>query len=562
RLADWISFPLMDPARIDARLDAVGEIKGERDRLYALRGLFKPIPDMERIIGRISANRASPRDICALCSGLEQAPALRDLLKGAGSTLVCDIYDNLDPLDDISGCIRRTIVPDPPVRVSDGNVIRDHVDNELDELRSIKRDSREWIAAMEARQRELTGINTLKIGYNRVFGYYIEVSKVNAAKVPQTYIQKQSLANAERFITPELKEYEARILGAQDVILKIEQRIFNELRGFIVEGFERLHRMIEALSRLDVICCLCIVAMDNAYSRPEVSTDRGLEIKNGRHPVVEKVLGPGLFVSNHLGFDADRDTIHMITGPNMAGKSTYMRQVALICIMAQMGSFVPADKARIGVVDRIFTRIGALDNLSAGQSTFLVEMSETACILNNATAQSLVILDEIGRGTSTHDGMSLAWAVAEYLDKRHVRTFFATHYHELSDLARRHQGIKNFHMSVEDSGTDIVFLRVLKRGATGKSYGIHVAKLAGIPEDVVHNAGSILSRISKKAGSVPKAFSSGPIQTGLFDQRGYDFGYDDIINEIKEIDIENMRPIDALNRLSAIKDRINGDQGH
>lgn len=560
RLADWTSFPLLDVEEIGARLDAVESLVGDRDRVRELRELLRDVPDMERIIGRISGNRATPRDVAALAEGLEQVPAVSELVDDLQAGELVEVYASLDSLPAVSGRIRQILVPDPPVKLGDGNVIATGVDAELDELRELRRDSRQWIARLEAQEKETTGIGSLKIGYNKVFGYYLEVTKTHADKVPEHYIRKQTLTNAERYITPELKEYEVKLLGAQDAIAAIEQRLFGELREFLVGQIPDLQQTISALARLDALASLGWVALNGGYTRPAVALDREIRIVKGRHPVVERVLKPGEFVPNSLNFEGDKDTLHVITGPNMAGKSTFMRQVALITIMAQMGSFVPAHEAHIGVVDRIFTRIGALDNLSAGQSTFLVEMSETADILNNATSRSLVILDEIGRGTSTYDGMSLAWAVAEYLDERQVRTFFATHYHELADLARRHKGIKNFHMAVEDSGHEVIFLRELKRGAVGESYGIHVARLAGIPEEVVQNARVILARIGKKGKNIPRGGDLAPVQENLFAAAtpvSRDGGEDGkLLAEIKALDLEQLKPIDALNYLYELKGRI------
>ncbi|MEN6447778.1 MAG: DNA mismatch repair protein MutS [Syntrophaceae bacterium] len=556
-LADWISFPLMDIIEIDQRLDAVGSLASENSTLQTMRQALGEIPDMERIIGRVSAGSATPRDIVALAGGLAQVPGLKDLLTGSRVAVLGELREALDPLQEVGEKILATVVPEPPHKLSDGNVIAAGVDAELDELRTLRRDSRQWIAALEAQERQATGISSLKIGYNKVFGYYIEITKANAERAPQHYIRKQTLVNAERFITPELKEYEARLLGAQDAIAAIEQRIFDELKRFIVPFIPALQETVRAVSRLDVLACLALVAVENGYVRPRLFNDRRIEIASGRHPVIERVLKSGEFVPNDCTFDPERDTIHIITGPNMAGKSTYMRQVSLICLMAQMGSFVPAGKADIGLVDRIFTRIGALDNLSAGQSTFLVEMSETADILNNATATSLVILDEIGRGTSTFDGMSLAWAVAEYMDSHRIRTFFATHYHELADLSRRHKGIKNYHLAVEESGSEVVFLRAVKRGAIGRSYGIYVARLAGVPEEVVAKAKVILASVSGKAKSLPVMPRDVPVQANLFEDKNAR-----IVDEILTIDPNSLSPLDALNFLHRLREKITRGDYH
>jgi DNA mismatch repair protein MutS len=557
QLADWISFPLMDKDAIDGRLDAVGLLVSGKDILLAIHKALSTISDMERIIGRISAGNASPRDMISLAEGLAQVPRLRELLGGFNAGLLLDLHESLDPLDTVKSRITATIVPDPPNRLIDGNVIAEGVSEELDELRSLRKDSRQWIASLEAQERQSSGISTLKIGYNKVFGYYIEITKAHAQKAPQHYIRRQTLVNAERYITPELKEYESKLLGAQDAIADMEQRIFNELKAFLLPFIPALQKTVQSISTLDVLAGLALGAIENNYARPEIHQDRRIEIRSGRHPVIEKVLKPGEFVPNDCSFDHTRDTIHLITGPNMAGKSTYMRQVSLICLMAQMGSFVPAEKAAIGLVDRIFTRIGALDNLSAGQSTFLVEMSETADILNNATERSLVILDEIGRGTSTFDGMSLAWSVAEYLDKNCIRTFFATHYHELADLSRKHKGIKNYHLAVEESGSEVVFLRILKRGAIGRSYGIYVARLAGIPDEVVEKAKSVLASISSKTKSLPRDQHNIPVQATLFDEKNVE-----IVDEILKLDTDRLTPLDALIFLQKIRNKISQDDYH
>jgi len=551
RLADWLSFPLMDIDEINARLDAVAELKENAGLLSEIRAGLKGVYDLERILGRIVAERAGPRDLVALGQGLEQVPPLQALCRTLRAPMVTSL--RLDPLEAVSGRIRATLVPDPPLRIGDGGFILDGVDAELDEFRSIRKDSRTFMARLEASERQATGISTLRIGYNRVFGYYIEVTKAHAAKVPERYIRKQTLVGAERFITPELKEYEAKLLGAQEAIADIEARLFKALRDDIVQAADAVKATVEDLIVLDVLASLAWLALQNDYARPQVDGGRGIEIKGGRHPVVEKVLKPGQFVPNDCRFEPETDSVHIITGPNMAGKSTYMRQIALMLILAQMGSFVPARQARLGVADRIFTRIGALDNLSAGQSTFMMEMSETADILHNATASSVIVLDEIGRGTSTYDGMSLAWAVAECLDERRARTFFATHYHELADLARRRKGVKNFHMAVDDSDREVVFLREVRRGAIGKSYGIHVAKLAGIPEEVIHSARQVLASVDRKAKGVGSR-AEAPVQGSLF---GDDTSPEHpVIKLISGLDLTRLTPLEALNLLASMKEQI------
>ncbi|MEN6476233.1 MAG: DNA mismatch repair protein MutS [Syntrophaceae bacterium] len=552
RLADWLSFPLMDIEAINARLDAVAELKENAGPLSEIRTGLKGVYDLERILGRIIAERAGPRDLVALGQGLEQVPPLRALCRTLRAQMLKGLH--LDPLEAVSERISATLVPDPPLKISEGGFILDGVDAELDEFRSIRKDSRAFMARLEASERRATGISTLRISYNRVFGYYIEVTKAHAAKVPEHYIRKQTLVGAERFITPELKEYEAKLLGAQEAIAAIEARLFKALRDDIVKAAESIKATVEDLIVLDVLAALAWLALQNDYARPLVDGGRGIEIKGGRHPVVEKVLKPGQFVPNDCRFEPDTDSVHIITGPNMAGKSTYMRQIALVLILAQMGSFVPAAQARIGVADRIFTRIGALDNLSAGQSTFMMEMSETADILHNATASSVIVLDEIGRGTSTYDGMSLAWAVAECLDERRARTFFATHYHELADLARRRKGVKNFHMAVDDSDREVVFLREVRRGAIGKSYGIHVAKLAGIPEEVIHTARQVLASVDRKARTVGTK-TEAPLQTSLFEDDAPTTEHP-VIRTLSELDLTRMTPLEALNLLSELKEKI------
>lgn len=551
RLADWLSFPLMDIGEINARLDAVAELKDGAGTLSEIRAGLKGVYDLERILGRVIAERAGPRDLVALGQGLEQVPPLQALCRTLRAPMLVSL--RLDPLEAVTERIRATLVPDPPLKIGEGGFILDGVDTELDEFRSIRKDSRAYMARLEASERQATGISTLRISYNRVFGYYIEVTKAHAAKVPEHYIRKQTLVGAERFITPELKEYEAKLLGAQEAIAAIEARLFKALREEIVAAADSIKDTVEDLIVLDVLAALAWLALQNGYARPLVDGGRGIEIKGGRHPVVEKVLKPGQFVPNDCRFEPDTDSVHIITGPNMAGKSTYMRQIALVLILAQMGSFVPAGQARLGVADRIFTRIGALDNLSAGQSTFMMEMSETADILHNATASSVIILDEIGRGTSTYDGMSLAWAVAECLDERRARTFFATHYHELADLARRRKGVKNFHMAVDDSDREVVFLREVRRGAIGKSYGIHVAKLAGIPEEVIHTARQVLASIDRKAKGVGTR-TEAPLQASLFGEDALE--EHPVIRTLDELDLTRITPLEALNLLSRLKEQI------
>ena len=500
KLRQWISYPLVSVTAIRERLDAVQELLGSGELRRGASVLLDGVYDLERLNGRISLASASAKDLASLRESLLRLPAVREILVQAGTPLLRKLRDEIDPLEEMAELISRGIVENPPFVLREGGIIAEGYNAELDELRAISREGKGFIARLEAKERGRTGISSLKIRYNRVFGYYIEVTKANLSGIPEDYIRKQTLANAERFITPELKEYEEKVLGAEERIAELEYALFQEIRERVAGEGERISRTADRLATLDVLISLAELAHDKGYCRPEVDDGDRISIVEGRHPVVESLNLGERFVPNDTELDGSDNQLLIITGPNMAGKSTYMRQVALITLMAQIGSFVPAAEARIGIVDRIFTRVGASDNLSRGQSTFMVEMMETAHILRNATPQSLVILDEIGRGTSTFDGVSIAWAVAEYLHDTPActpRTLFATHYHELTDLAVTRPRVKNFTVAVKEWNDQIIFLRKIVSGGASHSYGIQVARLAGLPRDVIDRAREILRNLEK-----------------------------------------------------------------
>jgi DNA mismatch repair protein MutS len=501
-IREWILRPLRGRDAVNARLDAVSAFKDDPLTLAEIRETLAPVRDMERIIARVNMGTANARDMLALANALSAVPGLQTLLDEFDMPFIVNAEKRLDGREHLAEEIERSIVENPPITISDGGIIREGVSSELDELRSAATEGKNWIAALQASEQEKTGIKNLKIKYNKVFGYHIEVSKANLHLVPEEYIRKQTIANGERFITPELKEVENKILGAEDKAKALELRIFQELRDKTMEETERIQRTANAIAEIDVAACLAERAAKLRYNRPRIVEHPVLEIKAGRHPVLDAAMTEERFVPNDVSLDADNDSLMIITGPNMAGKSTYIRQVALLTIMAHMGSFIPADSAEIGVVDRVFTRVGASDDISRGRSTFMVEMIEMAAILNNATPKSLVVLDEIGRGTSTFDGVSIAWAVAERLhdhEQSKARALFATHYHELTELAITRKGVKNYNVAVREYGDKIIFLRQILPGASDKSYGIHVAKLAGLPQPVVDRANEILENLESNA---------------------------------------------------------------
>lgn len=551
----WINYPLIDTERIGERLDAVEELKDGRN-LGEIRGALKDISDIERLIGRISTTSARPRDLGSLRDSSYFILNIKQLLADFRSNLLMRIGEEIDDLCDIREFLETALVDEPPISSREGGIIKDGFNRELDDLRLIKREGKKWIAELESKEKRRTGINSLKVGYNQVFGYYIEVTKSNLRLVPQSYIRKQTLANAERFITPELKEYEEKILGAEDRILELEKELFEGVREKVAKEAERIRQTALLVAEVDVLCSLAHVANKYNYAKPQIDNSGDIELFSCRHPVVERMDLEERFVPNDVRLDRGENQLLIITGPNMAGKSTLIRQVALIVIMAQIGSFIPAEKGRIGIVDRIFTRVGASDNLGRGQSTFMVEMVETAYILRHATPKSLVVLDEVGRGTSTFDGMSIAWAVAEFLHDLGCKTLFATHYHELAQIAISKRRVKNYNVFVKEDGGKVVFLRKLIPGAASHSYGIQVARLAGIPERILKTAREVLLRLEKAQSNLGTLIRGG--QIGLFEKKKEKKG-DEVLEEIKKLDPLSMTPIEALSKLTEIKEKLEND---
>ena len=558
-LRRWLNDPLIDTLEINRRLEAVKELKEN----VMLRGdvvdNLKKVYDIERLAGKMAYGNANARDMITLKNSLARLPEVKSVLQTSESPMLKDIYDNLDELQDIYELIEKSIVDDPPMTVKDGGIIKLGYDEEVDKLKTATTEGKNWIIQLEAEEREKTGIKNLKVGFNKVFGYFIEVTKSNLDQVPERYVRKQTLTNAERYITEELKNLENQILGAEEKVVSLEYDLFTKIREEIAKNIRRLQKTATMVSTLDVLASFAQVAEDMNYCMPQVDNSGIIDIKGGRHPVIEKMLGTGEFVENDTYLDEDENRLSIITGPNMAGKSTYMRQVALITLMAQVGSFVPAEEAKIGVVDKIFTRVGASDDLSMGQSTFMVEMMEVATILKEATQNSLVILDEIGRGTSTYDGLSIAWAVAEYIankEKCGAKTLFATHYHELTELEEKIEGVKNYSIAVKEKGEDIVFLRKIVRGGTDESYGIHVARLAGVPKLVTEEANKILKSLERKnilTGKKEEKKDKKQVE-GQFDM--YNFKLAEIAHEIDKINLNELTPIDALNTLVRIKEKM------
>jgi len=557
-LRRWINDPLLDLEDIKKRHEAVGELK---DNLI-LRGEIieelSKVYDIERLAGKIAYGSVNARELNSLKASLNHIPALKENLANANSKLLKDLHCKLDELKDIADLIDRAIVEEPPISVKEGGIIKKGYNKEIDSYKEATTEGKNWIVALEAKERENTGIKNLKVGYTKVFGYYIEVTKSFLKQVPDRFIRKQTLTNAERYITEELKMMEDKILGAEEKVVNLEYLEFVKIRDRITENIERLQLTANIIATIDVLTSLATVADDNNYVCPEMSKDGVIDIKEGRHPVIEKMIGTGSFVQNDTYLDRNNSRVAIITGPNMAGKSTYMRQVAIITLMAQMGSFVPATEAKIGIVDKIFTRVGAQDDLSSGQSTFMVEMMEVSNILKDATANSLVILDEIGRGTSTYDGLSIAWAVAEYIaDKSKVgcKTLFATHYHELIEMAEKTDGIKNFSVAVKEKGEDIIFLRKIVEGGTDESYGIHVAKLAGVPKQVITRANKILKSLEKDGQKVIVNEKEDKKQVeGQVDF--FNFKLDEIARELDKVNLNELTPIDALNILVRMKEKM------
>ncbi len=555
----WIANPLIDKKEIERRLDGVSDYISSPRLKTDLRKLLKDISDIERLIGRISTTSARPRDLGSLRDSSAHIKDIKERLGGSDTKVLAQLSIDIDELDDLRDLLEKTLVDEPPVSAREGGIIKEGVNAELDELRSIRRDGKKWIAELEGREKEATGITSLKIGYNKVFGYYIEVTKTHLSSVPDHYIRKQTLVNAERYITQELKEYEEKLLGAEDKILDIEKDLFEDIRVKVASESERVRKTASLIAKLDVLSSLAEAAEKYDYTRPIISESKMLDLKDNRHPVIERMELGERFVPNDIKLDSKENQVLIITGPNMAGKSTLIRQVALSVLMAQMGSFVPASHAEVGICDRIFTRVGASDNLAKGQSTFMVEMVETAYILRHATDKSLVILDEIGRGTSTFDGMSIAWAVAEYLHDLGAKTLFATHYHELAELAISKKRIKNYNIYVKESGDKIVFLRKLVPGATSHSYGIQVAKLAGVPDAVIKSARKVLLNLEKSQSQLRDSILGG--QASLFNSSPVEdaAAVHPLLEEIAELDTNSMTPLDALTKLAELKKKLEED---
>jgi DNA mismatch repair protein MutS len=565
-LRRWLERPLLDKAGIDERLDAVEALASDSRLRDGMIESIRKLPDLERLLGRLGVGKAGARDLVGLKYVLNRLPQIREHLAGREEVFLSAAAAELVDFSDLAGKIGTALVDDPPLALKEGGIIRDGYSDELDELRSVSRGGKEWIAEMETRERARTGIGSLKVRYNRVFGYFIEVTKANLENVPEDYQRKQTLVNAERFVTPELKEYESKVLGAEERIAELEYNLFLELREGVQAETGRLLGLSAALARLDAILSLARVAVDNDYRRPTVSDGSEIKIIGGRHPVMEAFLEPGAFVPNDTELNMETHQILIITGPNMAGKSTYLRQIAQIAVLAQIGSFVPAEEAEIGLVDRIFTRVGASDSLIRGQSTFLVEMNETANLLHNATPRSLLILDEIGRGTSTFDGLSIAWSVAEYIHNNpriSAKTVFATHYHELTDLARILPRVKNLNVAVREWGEKIVFLRKIVRGGSDRSYGIHVAQLAGLPAEVIARAKEVLANLEADEltpTSTPRIargkLAPRPETRDQLDLFAPVYRDHPILDEIMELDLDGLKPIEALNLLAALRRRL------
>ena len=566
-LRSWVEQPLLDREEINGRLDAVEELVRNRMIGISLAEELEGVYDMERLLSKVSYRNLNARDCLALCASFKRIPGIRELvasgtIQDAASGELPRILQALDPMEDLTALLEAAIHPDAPIQITEGGIIRDGYNPTLDEYREAQKHGRQWILDMENREREATGIRNLRIQYNKVFGYYIEVTKSFLSQVPPRYIRKQTLTNAERFMTPELKEVEQKIIGAQEQSVRLELQIFGEIRDRIAGEISRIQRTAEAVKRLDAYQSLARVAAENRYVRPEIVTDGTLSITEGRHPVVEQSIPENSFVPNDTLLDTGENRMMIITGPNMAGKSTYMRQVALICLMAQIGSFVPATEAHLPVCDQIFTRVGASDDLASGQSTFMVEMSETAYILRNATKDSLIILDEIGRGTSTFDGLSIAWAVVEYIcdrEKIGAKTLFATHYHELSELEGHLEGIKNYCISVKEHGEDVIFMRKITRGGADKSFGVHVARLAGIPHPVIVRAHEIQARLEvsdinqNTIGQNILGDSNENRKNEQVDM--FEYRKMEIIQELQELDVMALTPIDAMNKLFLLREK-------
>ena len=569
-LRSFVEQPLIERTEIEERYDAIDEFNTNAITREEIREYLNPVYDLERLITRVTYQTANPRDLIAFRNSIHMLPPIKTLMSDFQSPLLKRLYEQLDTLDELYELIERSITEEPPLTLHDGGILKEGYNEEVDRLRKAKTDGKSWLADLEAKEREKTGIKNLKIKYNKVFGYYLEVTNSFKDLVPDYFTRKQTLANAERFITPELKELEDVILGAEDKLIVLEYELFREVRQKVADEVVRIQKTAKAVAQIDVFASLATVAEQNNYCRPKLNEKGLIDIKDGRHPVVERMIQNEMFVANDTYLDNGSNRVSIITGPNMAGKSTYMRQSALIVLMAQIGSFVPAKSAKIGIVDRIFTRVGASDDLASGQSTFMVEMSEVANILRNATSNSLLILDEIGRGTSTFDGLSIAWAVVEHISNPRLlgaKTFFATHYHELTELEGKLNSVNNYCIAVKEKGDDIVFLRKIVKGGADKSYGIQVAKLAGVPDNVIERAKEIVEELSNNditeivqnisaegssKRSKPKLDEVDLEQISLLDT----MDNDTILNELKELDLGQMTPIEAMNKLYELQNKV------
>lgn len=569
-LRSFVEQPLIERTEIEERYDAIDEFNTNAITREEIREYLNPVYDLERLITRVTYQTANPRDLIAFRNSIHMLPPIKTLMSDFQSPLLKRLYEQLDTLDELYELIECSIAEEPPLTLHDGGILKEGYNEEVDRLRKAKTDGKSWLADLEAKEREKTGIKNLKIKYNKVFGYYLEVTNSFKDMVPDYFTRKQTLANAERFITPELKELEDVILGAEDKLIVLEYELFREVRQKVADEVVRIQKTAKAVAQIDVFASLATVAEQNNYCRPKLNEKGLIDIKDGRHPVVERMIQNEMFVANDTYLDNGSNRVSIITGPNMAGKSTYMRQSALIVLMAQIGSFVPAKSAKIGIVDRIFTRVGASDDLASGQSTFMVEMSEVANILRNATSNSLLILDEIGRGTSTFDGLSIAWAVVEYISNPRLlgaKTLFATHYHELTELEGKLNSVNNYCIAVKEKGDDIVFLRKIVKGGADKSYGIQVAKLAGVPDNVIERAKEIVEELSNNditeivqnisaegssKRSKPKLDEVDLEQISLLDT----MDNDTILNELKELDLGQMTPIEAMNKLYELQNKV------
>ena len=577
-LRSYVEQPLIDQEEIIRRLDAVAELKDHAIAREEIREYLSPVYDLERLVSRITYKSANPRDLTAFKSSLQMLPHIKYILEEMQTNLLKELHEELDPLQDLYTLIEDSIVEEPPLAMKEGGIIRDGYNEEVDRLRSAKTEGKTWLAELEAEEREKTGIKNLKIKYNKVFGYYLEVTNSYKELVPDYYTRKQTLANAERYIIPRLKELEDTILGAEDKLYALEYELYCQVRDTVGAEVLRIQKTAKSIAKLDVFASVALVAEQSNYVRPKINEKGVIQIKNGRHPVVEKMIPNDMFIANDTLLDDKKNRVSIITGPNMAGKSTYMRQTALIVLLAQIGSFVPAESANIGIVDRIFTRVGASDDLASGQSTFMVEMTEVANILRNATDRSLLILDEIGRGTSTFDGLSIAWAVVEHISNKKLlgaKTLFATHYHELTELEGKIDSVNNYCIAVKEKGDDIVFLRKIVKGGADKSYGIQVAKLAGVPESVINRAKEIVGELSdadittrvrdltvqnqesKRKVKTKKYDDVDLAQISLFDT----VKDDDVLKELEELEVSNMTPMDALNTIYRLQNKLKNRWG-